>query len=139
MQIVELEKLCHSQSASTAATRAGLVLMDAGWMRYTPAGWDRPAIVAMQDRSCIGGLIFSEDEDDREVVIRFAFADPAYPHVFTALLLRLRAKYRNSTFERFSFFCHEGNAPMAKAVAALGLQPFGHTYLVPIAGDRKVG
>jgi len=140
VEVVELARLSHSQIALTAAYKAGLPLQERGWMRYPPACWGNPAIVAMEAGRCVGALNFTEEEDELTVSVNFAFAAPDRPHVLAILLARFRAKYRGSRFEGVTFTCHEGNEEMKKAVRVLGLVPTSHSYRLPLSElDRKGG
>lgn len=132
IRLVELAKLSQSQEALTAAYRGGLVLQERGWLRFPAACWDQPAIVAMAGDQCVGVLNYREVEDELYVSVDYAFAEPGHPVALATMLARFRSKYRGSRFESIRFGCHAGNAPMAKAVAALGLKPVFSSYTMPI-------
>jgi hypothetical protein len=133
LRVVELPKLCNSQAAMTAAYRASMILIEQGWMRYPAARWDQPAIAVMDGATCVAGVSFSEDRDERAFSVDFAFSDPAHPVAFTLLLQRIRSKVVGGDFDEVRFACHEGNEPMRRAVNILGARVFSHSYRMPVA------
>lgn len=128
MEIIELKKLSQHQAGMTSAYRRSLFLMDAGWMRFPAASWDKPAIIALADGDCIAGINWSEDDVIMRLTIDFAWCEPGHPKALALVLLRFRAKFKGSDFQEVGFTCHDGNEPMAKAVRVLGLSPVSRNY-----------
>lgn len=133
MNVVEVARLCKNQAALTAAYRHSLPLQEKGWLTFPAVSWDQPAFIALDGDMVVGLLSFSEDHDNNEVDIRFAFTEPGYPRALAMLLMRLRRKYAGSDFRAIAFSHHVDNEPMAKAARALKASPLGRSYRMPIA------
>jgi len=133
--ITEVDKLCQSQVGMTAAYRAGLLLQENGWMRFPPACWDKPAILALEGERCIAGINCSEDLDDGVFAVHFAWCTE--PQALAVLLLRLRQKLRNTACTNLTFTYHEGNVAMARIARLLNAVPHSHTYRMPLGSGGQ--
>jgi len=95
--------------------------------------WDLPAIRALDgSRTCICGINWGEDHDDRTLTITFAWGSPTAPAAFAAVLSRFRKTYLNGWFAEIQFTISTHNEAMQKAVKVLGLVPRAFTFEMPV-------
>jgi hypothetical protein len=134
LAIVRLEKLGHSQQASTVATRGALSLMERNFCRFVAGSWDSPTFAAMHGDRCVGVLVFREDDRDLTVCIELAYVEPEWrgTPVFAGLCSALRAAYRGSRFTAIDFMFHEGNADMAAIARQPGVVIRSHAARVAL-------
>jgi hypothetical protein len=132
MEIVELERLCHSEAASKAAFSASNILIEKGFIRWPAACWDEPAIVVMDCDKCVAGINWSKDEKQRSATVEFAFCDQSTPAAFAMALLRARKRVAEAGLGEIRFAMHHGNEPMQKLAAKLKLKPHSLSFRVPV-------
>ena len=133
-----VSKLAHSREGLRAAYAAGVDHQQNGWLRYPPCKWDNPAILAFDDKgSCVGGINWGEDHDDRILSITFAWGSPDHPGALAALLSRFRRVHLTGWFTEIHFTISVHNDAMRKAVRVLGLQPKAFTYEMPVSEMKK--
>ena len=112
---------------------AGVDHQQNGWLRYPPCKWDHPAILAFDESgTCVGGINWGEDHDDRTLTITFAWGSPTAPAAFAAVLSRFRKTHLNGWFTEIHFTISTHNEAMQKAVKVLGLVPRAFTFEMPV-------
>lgn len=134
MKIVELEKLTQSLGAVRLAYAGLAELMAAVDQRYASFRYDAPALAAMDGDQCAGILVYSLDDEDGVVCVRFAAVAPAYRTrpVLAGLLSHLRAKFKGQQYRAIEFTYHDDNPLMSHAAARLGATVITHTAHVGI-------
>jgi hypothetical protein len=132
LRIVELERLCHDETVSKAAFKAGNVLIENGWQRWPAPSWDEPVIAVMDGNKCVAGINWSKNEKQRSAEVEFAFCDSESPQALVMCLLRARRRAAEAGLVEVRFAHHNGNEPMAKLVRKLRLQPHSLSFRVPV-------
>jgi hypothetical protein len=131
-------KLSHSKEGMRAAYAAGADHQENGWLRYPPCKWDNPAILAFDELgTCVAGINWGEDLDDRTLTITFAWSSPTHPSAFAAILARFRKTHLTGWFTEIHFTISTYNDAMRKAVKVLGLEPKAMTYEMRVADMTK--
>lgn len=134
--IVELEKLCADQEIITACYREGLKLQEAGFCRYPPCSWDKPAIAAVMDGKCVACVNFGVDLDEKTANIDFAFCSPEHPHLLAKCLIIWRGKMVDQGVREVRFTYHAGNEAMHKAGNILGAELSSMTYKAKLPAKK---
>ena len=133
LRLEHVTKLAHSKEGLRAAYAAGVDHQRNGWLRYPPCKWDHPAILAFDESgTCVGGINWGEDHDDRTLTITFAWGSPTAPAAFAAVLSRFRKVHLNGWFTEIHFTISTHNEAMQKAVKVLGLVPRAFTFEMPV-------
>ncbi len=133
LRLEHVTKLAHSKEGLRAAYAAGVDHQQNGWLRYPPCKWDHPAILAFDESgTCVGGINWGEDHDDRTLTITFAWGSPTAPAAFAAVLSRFRKTHLNGWFTEIHFTISTHNEAMQKAIKVLGLVPRAFTFEMPV-------